>query len=667
LKADIATVFRHASLKTHLGEGLMKIQSLVISLNLCLAGAALAQQSDWPNFGNDGGGSQYSPLTQIDKTNVSKLKVAWTHRSGDFSYAGSKTGGTNMEVTPIHANGTLYYCTPFNRVFAIDPTTGKEKWVFDPTLVKGPNGKPLLEKPKRATTCRGVSYWEAATPEAGKPCQKRVIKGDAFGSIYAIDADTGASCTDFGADKGHPGYASHLDYDNHGEGFAGGMGSPPMVVGDVVVAASSANDGLTNAADGVVRGFDVRTGVMKWEFNPIPTELSDKTGAANVWSTISVDPKRNLVFLPTTSPSTDYYGGERLFDIPLSDATVALDAATGKVVWSFQTIHHDIFDYDLVGHPLLVTINKDGQPRDVAITQTKMGWLFVHDRDTGEHVWPIEEQPVPQSDVPGEKSSPTQPVPQGIAAFAGQKIERDKLFGLSPIDKAWCQAEFDKMRYDGLYTPPSEKGSLLFPSALGGGNWGGAAFDPVSNTLIIKAENLATRLKFIKKDDREKEDAVAGVDYLTRPLKGTPYRVEGEVFMSPLGIPCTPTPWGTLSAIDMNTGALKWQIPLGQVKQYGVTIPASFGWGSPNIGGPIVTGGGLIFVAATMDEQFRALDATTGAELWSSKLPVPGMAVPMTYMADGKQYVVIAAGGHSRVETALGDYLIAYTLGDDLR
>lgn len=646
----------------------MMIRVLMSITGLAVAGLAQAQddqrRADWPTFGNDAGGSQYSSLDQINTKNIGKLKVAWTHRSGDFSEVGSPTGGSNMEVTPIQANGMLYYCTPFNRVFALDPATGKEKWVYDPTVAKNADGKLLLEKPKRAMTCRGVSYWEAAQPEAGAACQRRIFKGDAYANLYAIDADTGQPCLDFGAAKGHPGYASQLDYDNHGQGFAGAMSSPSAVVGDVVVATSAANDGLVDAADGVVRGFDVRTGEMKWEFNPISADKSDQTGAANVWTTTSADIKRGLVFLPTTSPSTDYYGGERLFDIPLSDATVAVSTETGKVVWSYQTVRHDLFDYDLVGHPLLVNIEKDGRRIDVAITQTKMGWLFVHDRETGVPLWPIEERAVPQSDLPGEKSAPTQPVPIGIDAFAGQVMKREDLFGLTPIDKAWCQREFDTMRYDGMYTPPSEKGTLLFPSALGGGNWGGAAFDQASNMLIIKAENLASRLKFIKKVDGEKEDKVPGVDYLTRPLQGTPYRTEGEIFMSPLGIPCTPTPWGTLTAIDMGTGKLKWQIPLGQVKKFGVTIPDSFGWGSPNIGGPIITGGGLIFVAAALDEKLRALDLASGKELWQSKLPVPGMAVPMTYMAGGKQYVVIAAGGHSRVETPLGDHLIAYTLVD---
>lgn len=633
------------------------------------AGAAQAQEqepdrhSDWPNFGNDAGGSQFSGLDQINVGNVSQLKVAWIHRSGDVSEPGSPTGATNYEVTPIHANGTLYYCTPFNRVFALDPATGQEKWVFDPTVAAGPDGKPRLTKPKRATTCRGVSYWQAATPEEGAPCQRRIFKADAFGNIYAIDADTGQACADFGAGQGHAGYVSQLEYDNHGEGLAGGMGSPVTIIGDVVVATSSANDGLSNAADGMVRGFDARSGDLKWEFDPIPEDKRDVTGAANVWSTTSADLQRGLVFLPTTSPSTDYYGGGRLFDIPLSDATVALSAETGQVAWAFQTVHHDLFDYDLVGHPLLVTIKKDGRDIDVAITQTKMGWLFVFDRQTGAPVWPIEERPVPQSDVPGEQSSATQPVPIGIAAFAGQTIKREDLFGLTPFDKAWCQREFDKMRYDGMYTPPSQKGSLLFPSALGGGNWGGAAFDPATNTLVVKAENLATRIKFITKADIAADDkSFPMVDYLTRPLKGTPYRIEGEVFMSPLGIPCTPTPWGTLAAIDMGTGQLKWKIPLGQVKKYGVTIPASFGWGSPNIGGPIVTGGGLIFVSAAMDEKLRALDIANGQELWVGKLPAPGMAMPMTYMSGSKQYVVIAAGGHNRAETKLGDSIVAFSL-----
>ena len=239
------------------------------------------------------------------------------------------------------------------------------------------------------------------------------------------------------------------------------------------------------------------------------------------------------------------------------------------------------------------------------------------------------------------------------------------MFGLTPIDRAWCQREFDKMRYDGMYTPPSAKGSLFFPSALGGGNWGGAAFDAASNTLIIKAENLATRFALRKKPGGDADDkTLPGIDYLTRPLKGTPYQAVGEIFLSPIGVPCTPPPWGTVTAIDMGTGKVKWQVPLGQSYRYGITVPASLGWGSPNIGGPIVTAGGLVFIAAALDSKLRALDAATGKELWQGDLPFPGMSVPVTYSVGGKQYVVISAGGNNRAETKLGDATVAFTLSD---
>jgi quinoprotein glucose dehydrogenase len=271
---------------------------------------------------------------------------------------------------------------------------------------------------------------------------------------------------------------------------------------------------------------------------------------------------------------------------------------------------------------------------------------------------------VPASDVPGELAAATQPAPIGMAAFARQTLTRDSLFGLTPFDRQACRKAFDALRYEGMYTPPSTRGSILFPSALGGGNWGGAAFDPANNLLLIKAENLATVLRVIPKQDVAGEDSVPPRNYLTRPLVGTPYRIEGELFQSPLGLPCTPPPWGTLSAIDLSTGELRWQIPLGQIRRAGITVPRSAGWGSPNVGGPITTAGGLTFIAATMDARLRALDTATGRELWSAALPVPGMAVPMSYMVDGRQYVVIAAGGNPLVGTPIGDYLVAFALPD---
>ena len=617
----------------------------------------------------------------IDRSNVGRLQVAWVHHSGDF-VEGALPQGTVLETTPIHANATLYYCTPLNRVFALDPATGRERWVFDPYTAKDPtSGKPLAEGPRRPSRCRGVAYWEAgpvavvtqdvttpaaasaaAAPPLSSVCHKRIFKNHLTGLVFALDADTGLPCRDFGAGKGHAGFVAHADYEGHGEGFSGAASSPPAIVGDIVVSATSANDGISNAKDGIVRGFDVRTGELRWEFNPIPPEHRDRSGAANVWSTMSVDPQRNLVFLPTTSPSTDYYGGGRQFEIPLANSIVALNGTTGSVVWSFQTIRHDLFDYDLVGHPLLVDIRRGGKTIPAALLQTKMGWLFAFDRTDGTPLWPIVEQPAPETDVPGDTAAATQPVPQGPEPFARQTLTRDSLFGLTPIDRGACQRKFDELRYDGMYTPPSIRGSILFPSALGGGNWGGASYDPTTNTLIIKAENLATVIKVVRKPEGVADAALPTKDYLTRPLVGTPYRIEGELFMSPLGIPCTPPPWGTLAAIDMNTGRIKWKIPLGQVRKWGINAPAGFEWGSPNVGGPITTAGGVIFIGATMDSKLRALDVGTGRELWQTDLPAPGMALPMTYMDKGRQFVVIAAGGNAQVGTKIGDSIVAFAL-----
>ncbi len=642
------------------------------SLATALPAAADPAAGDWPAFGRDPGGSQYSPLRAIDKRNVAALRRVWVHRSGDFLDAPSPQG-TAFQATPIHVNGTLYYCTPFGRVFALDPVSGAERWVFDPRAPDPATGKPVTSAPRVAVRCRGVAFWQenaaaggeapsAAPGATSTACQRRIFAHGDSGRLYALDADTGRLCTGFGAARGHAGFVSHGDYENYGEGFGGASGSPPVILGDLVISGTAVNDGIANAKDGIVRAFDARSGELRWEFNPIPADKRMVTGAANVWSTMSVDPARRLVFLPTTSPSTDYYGGGRTFDLPLANAIVALDGDTGVVKWSFQTVRHDLFDYDLVGHPLLVDIRRDGRLIPAAVLQTKMGWLFGFERDTGRPLWPIVERAVPASDVPGESAAPTQPVPEGMAAFARQTMRRDELFGLTPLDRAACQRRFDALRYEGMYTPPSVRGSLLFPSALGGGNWGGAAYDPATNLLIIKAENLATVLRVIRKQDPAKEDAVPAKDYLTRPLQGTPYRIEGELFVSPLGIPCTPPPWGTLAAIDLGTGKIRWQIPLGQIRRAGVTIPKKANWGSPNVGGPMVTAGGLVFIGAAMDQKLRAIDVETGRELWAGDLPAPGMAVPMTYLAAGRQFVAIAAGGSATAGTKIGDSLVVFAL-----
>ncbi len=637
---------------------------LILSLAFAflLASPAVAQTSaDWPTFGGEHGGAQYSSIDQINAGNINRLKVAWTHHSGDMAW---------LQATPIHANNTLYYCTPMNRVIALDPATGAERWRFDPHQDEG--GAGIIEQPRQVVRCRSVAYWEAAEPRAGIACERRVFKGDINGNVYAIDADTGKSCTDFGAEAGHPGYASHWDYEGHGAGPRHTT-SGPLVIGDVVVAAVGVEDSPVNASDGFVRAFDVRTGALRWEFNPIPPEYVNRTGAANVWSTLSADLERKLVFLPTTSPSSDFYGGTRKFDIPYATATVALSAETGKPVWHYQIVHHDVYDYDLPGHPLLVTIRKDGQARDVAIQQTKAGFIFVFDRDDGKTVFPIEERPVPKSDVPGEETSPTQPFPILPETFTQTTLTRDDLFGMTFMGSSWCRKRFDELRYEGMFTPPSVQGTLHYPGFGGGGNWGGAAFDPNSNLLIIKAMNIGTQHWLVPNaggaitpmPDQD-SDSVPGGNYRSGegdPMPGTPYSTKTENFQAPSGVPCTPPPWGTLTAIDMSSGKIRWHRPFGQTRRYGITFPES--WGSAIVGGPMVTAGGLVFMAASMDKKFRVLDVNTGEELWQDKLPYAGMAVPMSYMVEGKQYIVIAAGGNRRTFTEEGDAIVAYTLADE--
>jgi len=630
----------------------MRLVLLLLSLALPLTSFAQSG-SDWPTFGGPVGGGQYSELDQINVNNVTDLEVAWIHNSGDNAW---------LEATPIHANHLLYYCSPMNRIIAVNPTSGEEVWRFGPY----DDGYALIDEDPRVARCRSVAYWESSDPnEINEFCGRRVYKSDVHGNIYGVDANTGVPCDDFGANNGHPGYVTHWDYDGNGEGPRHST-SGPIVIDDVVIAAVGVEDSPVNASDGFVRGFDARTGDLIWEFNPIPPEYINESGAANVWSTLSGDAERQMVFLPTTSASSDFYGGTRTFEIPYSSATVALSSVTGEVIWSFQTVRHDIYDYDLPGHPLIVNIEHNGERKDVAIQQTKWGHLFVFDVETGEPIFPIEERAVPTSDIPGEITSPTQPFPLLPKPFTRTELTVDDMYGITPIDRAWCRNRFEELRYDGMFTPSSIQGSLTFPGFAGGGNWGGAAYDPVNNLVIIKSLTIGTVTHLIPDDSNQElfsgtpGESVGNQD--GDPMPGTPYRIRIEEFRSPLGLPCTPPPWGTLTAVDMDSGEIAWERPFGLVRRFGITFPEFLEWGSAIIGGPITTHGGLIFMGASMDKKMRAFDVRTGEELWSHDLPFAGMAVPMTYMEDGVQYIVMAAGGNRRTFTEEGDAIVAFKL-----
>lgn len=612
--------------------------------------------ADWSGTGGDPGGSQWSALAQITLANVGKLVPVWQHHSGDFK-DGDAYSGTRTEFIPLVVDDTLYYCTPFDRVFALDAATGNERWSFDP-FSPSESRPALFRHEKRQKHCRGVAYWADGQAKPGEVCRERIYRSTGESAIVALDAATGLPCSDFGAGKGHPGYVSHLDYAARGEGLVPAS-SPPIVIDDVLVAAVGARDALRDAADGIVRGFDPRSGEMIWEFNPIPEGRETESGAANIWTLLSGDPQRGLVFLATTSPSPDYYGGSRRFAMPYANAVIAVRVKTGEVAWHYQTVRHDLFDYDLPTHPMLVTIRKDGQSRDVAIQPTKHGFVYVLDRDTGQPVFPVDERSVPASIIAGERASPKQPVPRLPELFARIDVARGDMFGLTPIDRAWCRNKFDSLRYEGLFTPPDPQGSLTVPSSMGGTNWGGAAYDPMTNLLIVKTDNLASTMAI-----REKPEGFENKDFMTREIPDTNLIASGEFFLSPLGIPCMPPPWGTLTAIDMESGLIVWQVPLGQSKRWGIKVPAFLNWGSPTVGGPIVTGGGLVFIGATLDSAFRAYDVRTGRELWKAPLPAPGMSVPITYEVKGRQYVAIAAGGNAFAGTELSDALMVFAVAD---
>jgi quinoprotein glucose dehydrogenase len=616
-------------------------------------GADLESNRGWGTYGAVPGGGRYSALNQVNRDTVQGLEVAWVHRSGHSDRFKEGVSPASYEVTPIFANNHLYICTPVNRILAIDPETGVEKWAFDP------HEKLIAEDPN-PFHCRGVSYWQAEKPSRETACQKRVFNGDRDGRLFAVDADTGRPCKDFG----DGGFVDLKDsrYGGTGNIF---LTSPPAVLGDAIIVGGAVGDNIrADSADGVIRALDARTGALLWRLVTIPEHLRDTTGGADVWPPYTVDTERNMVFMPTGSPSVDVYGVQRVDPIPYANALLAIDGATGEVIWHYQIVRHDLFDYDLPAQPMLVDLNRDGESVPAVIQITKMGTVFVFHRETGEPLFPIEERSVPASDIPGETAAQTQPFPVKPEPFSHQVLHEEDLFGMFSWDRNKCRESFRSLRYEGIFTPPSERGSLMLPSPAGGGNWGGAAFEPTRNVLIVKANNVGMVIRLIPVDgDTQAQPEYQEGSSVAGYMEGTPYGLEISMWTSPFGVPCNPPPWGELSAIDMDTGEYLWRQPLGQVSFGPFGLFKTFkSWGSPTVGGPIVTAGGLIFIAATMDSTFRALDIGTGQELWSANLPAPGMAVPMTYEAGGRQYVVIAAGGSTLVGTALSDHLIAYAL-----
>lgn len=597
--------------------------------------ASLCTAQEWRSYGGDPGGVRHSPLTQIHRGNVAKLKAVWTYHSGDKSDGKDWPQKSAFEGTPLMANGALYLTTSFSRLVKLDPASGAEIWAFDPQIDK--------TRPNNLFINRGAAYWTN-----GK--QERIFFGTLDGRLFSIDAATGRPAPGFG-NEGHVDLKKGATTEEHPGRF--GLTSPPAVYGNLVITGSMVSDGEPRGPSGDVRAWDALTGQLKWRFHVIPHkgEYGNDTwsedawrnrGGANAWSMLSVDERRGIVFLPLTSPATDFYGGDRKGDNLFGNSLVALDASSGKRLWHFQTVHHDIWDYDLPAQPMLISVARGGATVPAVAQITKTGFVFLFDRVTGKPLFPIEEKPVPKSETPGEASSPTQPVPKLPPPFARQSMKPDELTNFSPASRAFCQELMKDAVLGDLFTPIGLKTTILFPGTNGGANWGGGSYDPATSTLYVNSMDVGMVYQMIQRP----EGSV--IPYRTRGPK-TP----NSRFWDPDMNPCQRPPWGHLTAIDMNTGQFRWRVTLGRP-----------GTGSPNIGGSIVTAGGLVFIGATNDSKFRAFDKDNGKELWTADLPASAHATPMTYFdkKTGKQLVVVAAGGGNKYNATVSDSLVAFSL-----
>lgn len=637
----------------------MKVAAFAILTCASVAMLFSGGKDDWAVYGHDPGGQRFSPLTLINRANVNSLKIAWTFRTGD-AYQPKDEKPTAFEATPLYVDGTLYLGTPLGRAIALDPISGKQKWAYDPHIDKDAGFGDYAN--------RGVSTWISP---AG---QRRIFIATIDARLIALDAATGKICADFGENgtidlkKGlriPPHYAAEYEET-----------SPPAVIGNTIVVGSGiADNNYTNEASGEVRAFDAASGKLKWAWDPIPQDphaigaeswkngSASRTGAANAWSVIAVDTARNLIFVPTGSASPDYYGGERPGDNLFANSVVALRADAGKLVWYFQTVHHDLWDYDVASPPLLFDMHRNGATIPAIAVGSKTGNLFILNRETGKPVFGVEERPVPKSDVPGEAASPTQPFPLKPAPVSPQKMSADQAFGIDDEDRKWCRDEISNLRNEGIFTPPSLQGTWVVPGNIGGMNWGGAAYDRAHDLLILPANRLGAEVRLVPRAElettRETERRNLNGDWEYAQQRGTPYAMMRRFLLSRKRVPCTQPPWGTLLAIEASTGEKKWEVPLGQLYPQ---LPAKFG--SPSLGGPIVTASGIVFQAGTLDPAIYAFDVETGRELWKGELPTSARSTPMTFLGpDGKQYVVVCAGSHQPGGLQpLGDYVVAFKL-----
>jgi quinate dehydrogenase (quinone) len=643
---------------------------------------AAHEQKNWEAYGNTSGGSRFVALDQITRDTVKNLKVAWTYRTGDI--ATSDGNGAEDQDTPLQVGDTVFLCTPHNNVIALDGATGREKWK---TIVNA-----------RASVwmrCRGLAYFDAHAPlqqpnmpggtpvatvtvPAGAACQRRILMNTINAELIALDADTGKFCADFGSNgrvdlKAGLGNAPDPQYQ---------LTSAPTLAGTTVVVGGRVADNVqTDMPGGVMRGFDVVTGKLRWAFDPgnptltgVPPKGQTYTRSTpNVWAAMSYDPASNTVFLPVGSPSVDLWGVPRTaLDHAYGASMLALDATTGKKKWDFQTVHNDLWDFDVPMQPSFVDFPVGGRKVPALVFGTKAGQLYVLDRATGRPLTKVASVPVKPANIPGEPYALTQPRSVGMPQIGAGTLREADMWGATPFDQLLCRIAFKGMRYDGLYTAPGTDKSLSFPGSLGGMNWGGLSTDPTTNTIYANDMRLGLWVQMFPQTRAQASAAASNGSEKTNtgmgsvPLKGTPYSVVKDRFLSVLGVPCQAPPYGTLTAIDMTTRQIKWQVPVGTVRDtgpLGIRMGLPIPIGLPTLGGTLATQGGLVFIAGTQDYYLRAFDSATGKEVWKARLPVGSQGGPMSYKSptNGKQYIVVTAGG-ARQSPDRGDYVIAYAL-----
>ena len=624
--------------------------------------SALAEDDGWPHYGGSLAGDRYAAASAITPENVEHLALAWTYRTGDGTAGRGFDGNpSRMRATPILVQGKLIVSTGFNRVYALHPATGEEIWKYDPKV-------DFRRSYSEMFVSRGVAAWHGPASVDG-PCATRVFLGTLDARLIAIDADTGAPCADFG-DGGEVDLSEGIrryhkwDYS---------VTSPATVVGEVVVVGSAVGDnGAVELQPGTVRGYDVRDGSLVWAWDPLPRgddhpaaeswtdPERNLTGGANVWSVMAADPERDLVFLPTTSPSPDFYGGKRPGDNAFANSVVALRASTGAFVWGYQTVRHDLWDYDLAAQPLLFEHRSaDGVRRPAVAHAGKTGFVFVLDRETGEPLHPVEERAVPQSDVPGEQAAKTQPFPKlRLHATDARPL---RLWDFNAEHRAGCEMRVDGIRYDGIFTPPSLEGSLVYPGNIGGTNWGSMAYDQTSRVGYLTVTRMPTIVKLIPRDvyrAARRRGTLNGARAQHTEQDGTPYGM-ARFDLLHNGLPCLEGPWATLVAVDLDRGDVLWERPLGILPGAG---DQGRNWGSVFNAGPMVTAGGVVFIATTADHLLRGYDGSDGREVWTQLLPASAHATPMGYRYDGIDYVVVAAGGGLTEGGGRGDHVVAFRL-----